>query len=84
MEISGAPRVALRVGRSSQGTPSAVDNSAPLQASPSSLTYRGRTFQLTEPFLVAALNFLCFIIRSSSPAPTKEIAWPPKLSVDSA
>ena len=45
MKIAGTLRVAHRVGRSSQATPAALDNSAPLQTRPSSHIYRGWAVQ---------------------------------------
>ena len=47
----GAPRVAHRVVRSSQATPAAVDNSAPLQPAQVSVISRGQLFRQTEPLL---------------------------------
>jgi hypothetical protein len=56
MKISGAPRFAHHVGRSSQATPAAVDNSAPLQTRPSSLIYWGRTVQIIRATSVSDIS----------------------------
>ena len=47
----GVPRVSHRVGRSSQATPSTVDNSAPSQPARHPLISRGNLFTRTEPLL---------------------------------
>ena len=48
MKSVGAPRVAHRVVRSSQATPAAVDNSAPIQPRPLTLIYRGQVVQINR------------------------------------
>ena len=53
IKCPGAPRGAYRVGRSSQATPAAVDNSAPSQSARNPLVVREKLFKQPRPLLRA-------------------------------